>query len=63
MTDTERNNLGRALYKALNRDTKPIAWDDLPVNRQERYRIAAVEFVTSVEVDAYLESVRQRIAA
>lgn len=63
MTATERDTLGRALYHALNRDTKPIVWDELPDNRQERYRIAAVEFVQSAAVDAFLESVRQRIAA
>lgn len=63
MTATERENLGRALYRCLNRDTFAVAWNDLPDNRQERYRIAAVQFVETESLDTYLESVRRSIAA
>jgi hypothetical protein len=66
-TDAERarvrEDLGRELYRCLNRDTFVVAWDDLPDNRRERYRIAAVLFLKTEAVDTFLEAVRRRIAA
>ncbi len=58
-----RDDLGRALYRCLNRDTFAITWNDLPDNRRERYRIAAVLFVASAELDEFLERLRAKIAA
>jgi hypothetical protein len=63
MNDDLRENIGRALYHALNRDTFAILWVDLPDNRRERYRMAAELFAISEQLDEWLERMRHRIAA
>lgn len=63
MNSLTRERLGRALYRILNRDTFAVAWDDLPDNRRERYRIAAELLAQSDEMDAYLTELRAQNAA
>lgn len=52
-----RDDKGRALYAFVYRGHFVPAWDDLPDNRRERYRIAAENF------GAWWELHRVQIAA
>ena len=63
MDTVKTDAIGQAFYAALNHDTFVVAWDDLPDNRRKRYETAAVLFVKSEALDAYLEQLRALIAA